>query len=726
MNLVTVWNATSIEAASAQVPAPYQLGTPSALSIVVTNNSPYTVGVYSGGNKVNEVPGNSQVTLPTVAEMSLQLDPSHPSIYVPVAPEVTLTYLNQASAYSLVALSPDVATQVTGSVSASISGPVSAMINGPVSLAAGTTVQATITNSSLNVSGTVNANITNASINANVTGSVNATITNANLNVQVVNTGSQSIPITGTVTANLAAGSTINATITNTTLTVALAAGSTVNAAITNSNVPVTISGTPTVNATIQNATLPVTGSVSITATQAIPITNDSGGVLQVGGTMNVNVQNASLPVTGNVTVNATTALPIKNESGGTIQVGGTVNASITNSTLNVSVTGTPTVNATIQNASIAVTGTVTANLAAGSTVNANITNSSLTVALAAGSTINATITNSSVPVTISGTPAVNANITNSNLTVNLAAGASVNASITGTPTVNLASGTSVNVNTGTVNIGNTPGVNVQQQPAVSGQGYHLLLPAVPVNQTGGIFTQAEFLPSSLVTQIKSYVFRIKGGLANTNYQIHISFSRLNSDGSHTIAQGFTDIESTFTTDASGNTPDQYISLSQVCYLGPMIANGVQVSAVNQTNSSDHTPVPIELCLSGETQETFVTYTKQAAWYHPTQNSYFDTGLPMFGCTKIKCSVGLSNNAASSQLMYLRPGNNAQNMHLEVLSFINGSNTQDFELDFGGQPFDPTTQNLGNLQFLFQFTAPTVYTLNVTLFYKRFLGQIMG
>jgi hypothetical protein len=187
-----------------------------------------------------------------------------------------------------------------------------------------------------------------------------------------------------------------------------------VNATITGTpSVNATITGTPSVNATITgtpsvNATITGTPSVSITGTPSVNAT--------ITGTPSVNAT-----ITGTPSVNAT----LVGEPSITISGTPSVNATIT---------GTPSVNATI-------TGTPSVSITGTPSVNATITGTP---------SVNATITGTpSVNATISGTPSVNATITGT---------PSVNATITGTPSVNATISGTPSVN---ATIIGTPNVNV-------------------------------------------------------------------------------------------------------------------------------------------------------------------------------------------------------------------------------------------------------------------------
>lgn len=133
-----------------------------------------------------------------------------------------------------------------------------------------------------------------------------------------------------------------------------------------------------------------------------------------------------------------------------TLEPGTQVDATITNAS--VPVTGN--VNATIENASIPVTGNVNATIEPGATVDAHITNASIPVT----GNVNATIENASIPVT--GT--VDANITNANIA--------------------LAPGTTVDINSGTVNVGNTPNVTPLFQQSVLHAGPGVIPPVNVAN----------------------------------------------------------------------------------------------------------------------------------------------------------------------------------------------------------------------------------------------------
>lgn len=169
-----------------------------------------------------------------------------------------------------------------------------------------------------------------------------------------------------------------------------------------------TLAGAQANSATVIEITGPVDiGQVTLAPGTTVGITGtvDVAGSVNVGtvsGTVNANIQNASIPVTGNV------------------------DATITNASIPV----TGSVSADITNAVIPVNGTVDVGTVSG-TVNANIQNASIPVT----GNVNATVTNASIPVTGS----VNANITNASIA--------------------LAPGTAVDINAGTVDIGNTPNV---------------------------------------------------------------------------------------------------------------------------------------------------------------------------------------------------------------------------------------------------------------------------
>ena len=229
--------------------------------------------------------------------------------------------------------------EVTGNVEANVSGSVDANITN-ASLDVTGNVDATIQNATLNVApadgvtfdvagsvditntsiavtntsggnltvaGTVDANITNASLD--VSGSVDATIQNASINVAPVS-GSANFPIEGNV----------NATIQNATIEVAPASSS--------ANFP--IAGN--VDATIQNATLnvapadgvtfDVAGTVTFPSAQDVNLSANNAGTLSVEfpSAQDVNVNNTSIAVT--------------NASGGSLTVAGTVDATIQNASI--------------------------------------------------------------------------------------------------------------------------------------------------------------------------------------------------------------------------------------------------------------------------------------------------------------------------------------------------------------------------------------------------------
>lgn len=237
---------------------------------------------------LDNVPGVSVATgYPVIPGRSLPLDSG-----------VTLWAVSDTSAMvsTVLGVSTDSATIITGDVTATVSGPVDAHITNATVPVAG----------NVGITGVANVNVNNASIP--VSGSVNATIQNA------------TVPVSG----NVGISGTANVNVSNASIPVS---GS-VNATIQNASVPIAgnvgITGTPTVQfASGQKVDINNTPSVNIGAGNTIGISGTPS--VAISGTPSVNIANASVPVSGSVNVGSI---------GGTVAVSGNMN--VTNSTLNV------------------------------------------------------------------------------------------------------------------------------------------------------------------------------------------------------------------------------------------------------------------------------------------------------------------------------------------------------------------------------------------------------
>jgi hypothetical protein len=180
------------------------------------------------------------------------------------------------------------------------------------------------------------------------------------LEVDIKNT---TVPISGTVTANVTFPTTQTIKIdqttagannihlvdkTNNTHVAKVDANGSVSAKITNDTaaaIPTTITNTPSVNATIQNTSIPVTGTffqatqpisgnVGITGTPSVTISGTpsvTGNVTILGGNVGINAAANTVQVSGTPNVNVTNA------------VGNPIPATITNSP-SVTISGTPSV----------------------------------------------------------------------------------------------------------------------------------------------------------------------------------------------------------------------------------------------------------------------------------------------------------------------------------------------------------------------------------------------
>jgi hypothetical protein len=274
-----------------------------------------------------------------------------------------------------------------------------------------------ITNSSVPISGAVDANITNTTaipiagaVDVNnfpstqtVNGSVDANITNTSLNVSVANfPSSQDVNITNT---SVPVSGSVDANITNTTA-IPIAGAVDINNFPTNQDVNIT------------NTSVPVSGSVSVSnfpSTQTVNgsvdanITNTSlnVSVANFPSSQDVNITNTSVPVSGSVDANITnTSLNVSvgnfplsqdvNITNTSVPVSGAVDANITNTTA-IPIAGAVDVNNFPTNQDVNITNT---SVPVSGSVDANITNTSLNVSVGNfPATQDVNITNTSVPV---------------------------------------------------------------------------------------------------------------------------------------------------------------------------------------------------------------------------------------------------------------------------------------------------------------------------------------
>ena len=170
--------------------------------------------------------------------------------------------------------------------------------------------------------------------------SVDANITNASLDVS----GS-------TVTADLASGSTVDANVTNATLDVSGSSVAVSGSVSVSNDVTVTPSGTITVQGVAGGTAIGVAGTVAV-----------GSGTIDIGNTPAVTIDSGTVTLgTGSTVALAAGTTVDANITNATLDVSGsTVTADLASGT---------TVDANITNASVEVAGTVTANIAAGAEV---------------------------------------------------------------------------------------------------------------------------------------------------------------------------------------------------------------------------------------------------------------------------------------------------------------------------------------------------------------------
>jgi hypothetical protein len=320
------------------------------------------------------------------------------------------------------------------------------------------------------------------------------------------------------------------------------------NVNIGNSQLDVAIQGTPTVN--LANNTVQITGTptFNIGSMPNVTIANatlkvqldQSGGnnTVNIAGTPSVNIANSSLNVslTGTNTVNLAAGTTVAISGTPTMNIASMPNVTIANATLKVqldqtggnntvNIAGTPSVNIANSSLNVTLTGTNTVNLAAGSTV--SITG---TPTMNIGSMPNVTIANATLKVqldqtggnntvNIAGTPSVN--IANSSLNVaiqgtptfNLGAGASV--SIAGTPTMNIGSMPNVTIANSSLNVSltGTNTVNIGSMPNVNIAGGSVTV------TSGNTTVVNQQLPVGFIYNAKA-TFVVPAGTNGTNYAL--------------------------------------------------------------------------------------------------------------------------------------------------------------------------------------------------------------
>jgi hypothetical protein len=237
---------------------------------------------------------------------------------------------------------------------------------------------------------------------------------------------------------------------------------------IGNSQLNVGIVGTPTFNIAAGNS-ITIAGTPTFNVGTMPAVTFAAGSTVQISGTPTMNIGTLPAVTIGNATLN----IKLDQTNGNNqVVISGTPSVTITNSSINVAIQGTPTFNLGA-GATVAISGTPTFNV--GTMPSVTIGNATLNIKLdqtagnntvMIGGTPNVTITNSSLNVAIQGTP-----------TFNLGAGATV--AISGTPTFNVGTMPSVTIanstltvaltgTNNTVNIGNTPSVNINNAISIA------------------------------------------------------------------------------------------------------------------------------------------------------------------------------------------------------------------------------------------------------------------
>lgn len=396
--------------------------------------------------------------------------------------------------------------------------------------------------------------------------------------------------------------------------------------------------------------------------------------------------------------------------------ISGNVTADISGP-VSAEIVGSPTVNlAADTHVNATLTGTNTINLATGTTVNATITNASIPVT----GSVNATIQNSSIPVTLSGTNTVQANIVNSTLPVTLSGTNNVTATINGTPTVNLAAGTSVNVTTGSVNIANTPGVNVQDVPSNSGEGYALKYVFNSGNLNAAQYLG--FLPNGTTTQVEGFLLHGNGFPANTSVTIGVTFGAKVADGSSYPDWLNSMIFQTFMADANGKLSQVYIDAPSTYVTGmPLLANQVII----QSNHSGN----VYITLAGEPKRVAASevFTWLSAVNFATDGSWINTNLSAAGLTSINGYVTCNNGGSSGNygVFGLGLGTNVFYQGILLIPSGNMRGSAYFSVNLP-EPLDYYAAKGKTLNFYLNFTNGGNSRASINATYNVFPGQPRG
>ena len=196
-----VFTATDLQGLNTQTPISKDVPFDGDVSFIVTNISPAFFNVLDDLGKVQAIIPPWQIVQGNFNRNSLTLT---------VTVNYDLPLANSASASaSQYALDVEVSNAATTPFSTQLP------------YANGVTQFSSLTNSSINVAGSVDANITNADLS--ITGGVNATVTNASLNVDVpngVNVTNSSISVTPTPGSTVEVANTIDANLTGASVTI--------------------------------------------------------------------------------------------------------------------------------------------------------------------------------------------------------------------------------------------------------------------------------------------------------------------------------------------------------------------------------------------------------------------------------------------------------------------------------------------------------------------------
>ena len=196
-----VFTASDLKELNTQTPLSKDVPFDGDVSFIVTNISPAFFNVLDDLGKVQAIIPPWQIVQGNFNRNSLTLT---------VTVNYDLPLANSASASaSQYALDVEVSNAATTPFSTQLP------------YANGVTQFSNVTNSSINVAGSVDANITNADLT--ITGGVNATVTNASLNVDVpngVNVTNSSISVTPTPGSTIEVANTIDANLTGASVTI--------------------------------------------------------------------------------------------------------------------------------------------------------------------------------------------------------------------------------------------------------------------------------------------------------------------------------------------------------------------------------------------------------------------------------------------------------------------------------------------------------------------------